>query len=182
MNLSFLTFFGQIKSSNDTLSNNISVMFNKVKYSNEDSCRAELNAKYLPDTNRVLITFEVPNYDLRFKTTLNDYAIVKFEGEELKMQNLVETVKNERGHHIFVFELTKVEWVMFSVQKLKLITFYFLPNEAFIVKSLQNHKGFGSDLELMKPYVKLASQTVKTTISKPNKIQYKELIAWLQKF
>ena len=177
----FLNSFAQDKTVLDTITNKISLMFNKVKYSDNFSCKAELKVRYLSSSNSVLLHFEVPNYDYRFKTTLNDYAIVKFDKKEQTLQNLIASKQNERGNYIFVFKLSKENLLLILSNKLKSITFYFEPNEAYILRELAIHKGFGSDKTLMNPYVNLAKQTVKTIVSKPNKKQYNELIVWLQK-
>lgn len=171
--------FGQSKNTSDTLRNNISVMFNKVKNSYNWSTKAELKVKYVPSNNNVLLFFELLNNDFRFKTTLNDYAILKFDENELRLQNKVEAINNERGHHIFVFELSKEKWNLFIKKHLKSVIFYFAPNEEFIVKTMSTRKGF--DSELRRYYGELAKKTVTTTISKPDKKALNEMKLWLQK-
>ena len=174
-----LISFAQSKLVQDTIESNISVMFNKLKYSNNTACRCELQVRYLPLSRSVLLYFEVPNYDLRFKTTLNDYAILKFDNIQFKFANKVESLYNERFNHIFVLELSNEKWKVFLTHHLKSITFFFEPNEEFILKSLATYKGFGSDKTLKNTYVKLANKTVTSTCSKPDKKQYNDLIQWL---
>lgn len=182
LNLLCLGTIAQSTIKQDKVTSDILVMFNRVRYSDNWSSKAELTAKYLQNNGSVLLSFEVPNYDFRFQTTLNDYATVKFDDNDIKLQNMVESNQNERGHHIFVFELPREKWTLFLKHQLKSITFYFAPNEEFIAKKIATYKGFGTDDKSRKQYIELAKKTVKTTISKPEKKQYNTFIAWLEKF
>ena len=162
----------------DTIKSNINVQYYRVDFSNGYATEAALQASYLPKSSSFALFFEVPNYDVRYKTTTADYAIIKMEDKEIRLQNLAEFDANGLIQK-FVFKVSRETLQKLVNEEFKKITFYFAPNEDFIIQQLAKEKNLNPQ------YKELISQnakkTVETTIWRPNKKKLQELKLWLEK-
>jgi len=156
----------------------ICVTFNKVKPSFDNWSTAQLNASYQDNTNNVVLTFEVPNFIDRFKTTLSDYCIIETESKQYKLINQKEVFLKETLNYTFTFVVQKDDLLEIVKNNLKKITFYFVPNEQFIKERLENDKFMGE--ELKRHLVRLSRKTIKYEVSNPNQAQYSALKSWLK--
>ncbi|MCL6462358.1 MAG: hypothetical protein I4O51_10890 [Flavobacterium micromati] len=163
----------------DTIKSNINVQYYRVDVSNGYASEAALQASYLPKSSSFALFFEVPNYDVRYKTTTADYAIIKMEDKEIRLKNLAEFDANGLIQK-FVFEVSKDTIQKLVNEEFKKITFYFAPNEDFIIQQLAKEKNLNPQY---KEFISQnAKKTVETTIWRPNKRKLQELKLWLEKF
>lgn len=168
----------QNENATDTLKCNIDIRYTRVEFSNAWADEAEMHVYYLPNNANVMLLFEVPNYDVRYKTTKKDFAVIKLKDKEVKLQNQVEKDANGLIQN-FVLHASKDTMMELLNDGLKRITFYFAPNEDFIIKRLLNEKNLNPRYK--DEISQLAKQTVQTTIWSPDKKKLQELKLWLEK-
>lgn len=178
--LSFVFCF--VKSQNkiavDTIKSNITVQYGRVEFSDGWASEAALQSSYEPISKKFMLFFEVPNYDVRYKTTRNDYAIIRVKNKLLKLENQAE-IDADGLIQKFIFHVSRdtiEELVNIGFKK---ITFYFAPNEDLIVNRVANEKNLNPHYK--ERICKLAKDTVKTTIWRPDKKKLQELKFWLEK-
>jgi hypothetical protein len=176
--LSYSFSFAHSLCDDKIFNDSIYVTFNKVKPSFDNWSSAQLNVIYQENTNNVILTFDVPNFILRFKTTLSDYCIIETESKQYKLINQKEVFTKETLNYTFTFVVQKEILIEIVNNNLKKITFYFVPNEQFITESLENDKFMGN--ELKRHFVRLSRKTIKYKISNPNQTQYIALKSWLK--
>jgi hypothetical protein len=163
---------------NDTVSSNIVIKFNTVKQSFKEASTSTMNTYYLPHSKSVVLTFEVPSFNFRLNSSLNDSAVFKSSSSKLTLQNKVESfVKEDQITYSFTFITSKDNLVKMLSDKLSEITFYFTPNQYRITEYLEANNQMTASLK--KHFIRISGKTVKYIVSKPDKVQYEKLIAWL---
>lgn len=172
--------FAQATTAQNSVSDTISVTFNKVKPSFDNWGTAVLKATTQASTGMIVINFAVPNYIERFKTTLNDYSIIETETKQYKLLNQKELSPTKGTlNYNFTFVISKDELIEIVNSDLKKITFYFVPNEKFVKERLAEDKFMGN--ELKRHFGRVAKMTLKYKVSNPDEVQYDKFVAWLQK-
>ena len=162
----------------DTITSNINVLYDRVEFSDGWACVAALQTSYVSDSNDVVLFFEVPNYDVRYKTTKEDYAIIKIKDKEIRLQNSA-AFDADGLIQKFVFKVSKASMQEFLDDGFKKITFYFAPNEDFIVKRLAAEKNLNPEYRVI--ISQLAKKTAQTTIWNPDKKKLQDLKMWFEK-
>lgn len=163
------------KGYNDT----ISVTFNKVRPSFENWSTAELKVTKQLNSDLVLMNFYVPNFNERFKTTLSDYCIIETDTKQYKLMNQKEVfTSKETMNYSFTLVIPKNDLSLIVTSKLKIITFYFVPNEQFVKNRLAENKFM--DESLKKYLGRVAKMTLKYKVSNPVETQYDVLKTWLK--
>lgn len=177
---SFISF-SQVLLNNDTLNSNLAVKFNKVRQSFKEANTSTMYISYLTKSKEVLLTFDVPSFNFRLNTSLYDYCIIESKAEKVTLQNRIEGYAKGKDLNIygFTFVISKDSLIKILSPNLKRITFYFTPNENKIKDYLG--KNIYMRDELKKYLIKLSRKIIKYTISKPDEVQYSELISWLKK-
>ena len=170
--------FAQLSFIQKSVVDTIIVTFNKVKPSFENWSTAKLKVNAQPNTKNVVLTFEVPNYNLRFKTTFSDYCIIETDIKQYKLLNQKEVFIKETLNYTFTFVIPKEDLIDIMNSSLKRITFYFVPNEKFVKGRLDADKFIGEELKLH--FVRVARMTMKYKVSKPDETQYNALKSWLK--
>jgi hypothetical protein len=170
--------FSQTLKVQDTINSNIVVNFSKVKKSFKEASTSSMNTYYIPQSKSVIVTFEVPSFNFRLNTSLNDSAVFKSSSREVILQNMLESyVKEDQITYRFTFKTSKDSLIKMLSDKLNKVTFYFTPNEEKITRYLLENNQMTSSLK--KYFIKISGKTIKYYISKPNKTQYEKLMLWL---
>lgn len=171
--------FAQSLVSKDSTVTEKSVTFYKVIPSFDNWNTAELKATFHKDTGAILFHFDVPNYILRFKTTLNDYCIIETANKHIKLMNQQESFsKNGSLYYTLTLLISKDNLEELKQNDIKKITFYFERNENYIKKQLEEDKLMRE--ELKQHFARLSNRTIKYKVSNPNEKHYNELKFWLQ--
>ena len=184
--LSINLSFSQIVSENDTINSSFTVQFNQVKPNVEVFKTAEMKVIAIEGSDVIKLLFTVPNYWLRYKTTVADYVILETAIETVKLQNEEENAVAEGSinlnyilsqNYLFTFSLPKDVFSKYLKDNLVKLTFCFAPNKNFIKNNLASekfmHKGMMNIIGVN------ASKTIKYKVSQPDKVQYEKLIEWL---
>ena len=166
----------QVLKDNDL--NNFTVQFNKISYDEGWACTAFLNVNYEATISTVILTFEVPNYDVRYKTTKADYAVIKLNNIDLRLQNQVEHDADDLIQKFSLSISKNTAKELFS-SGLKSVIFYFEPNQDFIKQKLNLEIGLNPGLK--ETLLENSNKTVTTTISKPNIKALNEVKLWIEK-
>lgn len=179
-------FCAQISAVNDANNNEFTVRFDKIKSNAEDFNSVEMKVSHLEGSNNVQLHFTVPNYFLRYKTTLSDKVIIKTNNETVALENLVESDVEEGSicrtyvlaqNYIFTCSISKDLFNKIIKDNSITLTFYFAPNENFIIKRLEQEKFMHRDIF---HFIKVqANNAVRYVASQPDLIQYNKLSEWL---
>lgn len=172
--------FAQSTNALNSISDTLRVTFNKVQPSFDNWSTAELKICAETNSDKILLNFDVPNFNERFKTTLNDYCIIETDKKQYKLINQKESVSKKGSlNYTFSFVITKTSLTEIVDSDLKKITFYFVPNEQFVKTQLAENNFME---ESLKRYLgRVAKITLKYKVSKPNEIEYNNLKSWLLK-
>jgi len=173
--------FSQDKVTKDTIDSIQTVRFTKVKKSFKEANTALMKLKYTTDKKTIVLKFNVPSYIFRLKTTVSDYCVIETKTKKITLQNTGEIKSNGTdiiSYYDFTFYLSKDSTIDILTDEVKKITFYFMPNPEIEIYLLENKY-------VNKSYDKLtirnSKRTIKYTISKPDKIQYNDVLSWLNK-
>lgn len=137
-----------------------------------------MNTYYLQQSKSIVLTFEVPSFNFRLNSSLNDSAVFESSSEKVTLKNKVERfVKADQITYSFTFTISKDDFKRMLLGKLNRIIFYFTPNQYKItVYLIENNE---MTLSLKKHFIKLSGKTIKYIVSKPDKVEYEKLVAWL---
>jgi len=157
------------------------IKFNKVKKSFREANTAIMQLNYLQDETMGLVKFKIPSFIFRLTTTLSDYCIIETRTKKITLQNKVEIATNERdliSYYDFTFPLSKDSLLNIVSDEIKKVTFYFMPNTE-IKKYLKENRLINKAYD--KLMIRNSKKAIKIIISKPDKIQYNEVLSWLNK-
>ena len=192
ISLFFCIFFafndviGQTNINKTTFNSSFIVQFNRVKPNTEEFKTAEMKVIATEGSDVIKLLFTVPNYWLRYKTTVADYVILETAIETVKLQNEEENAVAEGSinlnyllsqNYLFTFSLPKDVFSKYLKDNLVKLTFCFAPNKDFIKNNLASEKFM--DKAMIKIIGRVASKTIKYKVSQPDKAQYEKLIEWL---
>lgn len=155
-----------------------SVTFNKVRPSFDNWSTAQLKVRNQVNNKNFVLTCDVPNYNLRFKTTLSDYCIIETNTKQFKLVNQKEVFAKETLNYTFTFVISKDDLNEIVNNSLKKITFYFVPNERYVEERLATDKLMTE--ELKRHFVRVSKMTLKYKVSNPDITQFSELKSWLK--
>jgi hypothetical protein len=137
-----------------------------------------MNTCYLPQSKSVVLKFEVPSFNFRLNSSLNDSAVFKSSSRKFTLQNKVESFVNEdQITYSFTFITSKDSLINMLSDNLSEITFYFTPNQYKITEFLEANNQMTASLK--KHFIRISGKTVQYIVSKPDKVQYEKLLAWL---
>jgi hypothetical protein len=177
----FLVCFNSLSQTlnvNDTVNSNIVIKFNKVKQSFKEASTSTMNTCYLPQSKSVVLKFEVPSFNFRLNSSLNDSAVFKSSSGKVTLQNKVESFVNEdQITYSFTFITSKDSLINMLSDNVSEITFYFTPNQYKITEYLEANNQMTASLK--KHFIRISGKTVQYIVSKPDKVQYEKLLAWL---
>ena len=171
---------------NDPDYSSIDVRFNKLRPNVKEFNTAEMSVNYNKIDNTIKIIFTVPNYWLRYKTTLSDYVVIETTNEKITLQNEVENTVAEGSismnlihsqNYFFTCSLSKDVFSKLVKDNITAITFCFAPNEDFIKKNLAEN--FIFDKVVVQTIKLRANNTLKYKASEPDTDQYQKLVAWV---
>lgn len=187
MKILFLNFFfflicfnslSQTLKENDTINSNIVLKFDKIKQSFKEASSSSMNTYYLPQSKSIVLTFEVPSFNFRLNSSLNDSAVFESSSGKVTLKNKVESfVKEDQITYSFTFITSKDGFQRMLSDKMSKITFYFTPNQYKITEYLKENNEM--TLSLKKYFIKLSGKTIKYIVSKPDRVEYEKLMAWL---
>jgi hypothetical protein len=133
----------------------------------------------LTNSDSVLLLYKVPSYWYRYKTTLNDYLIIKSRTNEYKIFNEVETV-NQGYYYLFTSRIQKKAFRNIVNEEIKFLRFYFTPNEE-IEKRIREVNKDKKISELDRDQIRLAKKCFKVKVKDFTITKQNEILEWLDK-
>jgi hypothetical protein len=183
--LLFLIFSYCVSFSNETKIDTLvnkkrEIFFNKVTPSFEEANKAKLIIQHIDSSKLFNIRFVVPNYCYRYKTTLNDYFIIKTKKGSYRFDNqkILLPENNDQIFYVrdvmvigkYIFEANVKSDLLMEIlsDSILKVEFNFMPNANIEegVKKIRNNDTLD---RLEKHMISLSKRTIKVTIKEPEK-------------
>jgi hypothetical protein len=153
------------------------LLFLKVKPTFQPIDTVFLTLSTTTNGDSILLEYKVPSYWYRYKTTLNDYFILKSKASEYKFFNEIETI-NQGNYYVFTSRIQKNTFLSISNDKIKFLKFYFTPNDE-IEKRIREINKDKKINELDRHQIRLAKISFKVKVTDFTLSKQKEIIEWL---
>ena len=126
------------------------------------------------------LRFKVPSYWFRFKTTLNDYFILKSKTNQYKFFNEVETYP-QGDYYMFTSHIQKNALRNLLKEKISYLRFYFTPNNEIAIKITEINQGKKLS-ELDRHQIKVSKLSFKVKVTDFDLDKNFDILNWLNTF
>lgn len=153
------------------------ILFLKVRPTFQPIDTVFLTLSTTTNSDSILFQYKVPSYWYRYRTTLNDYFILKSKSTEYKFFNEVEAI-NQGDYYLFTARIQKKTLRSFLNQKIKYLRFYFTPSEEIANKIREANKDKKIS-EFDRHQIRLAKISFKVKVIDFTSDKQREIIDWL---